>query len=57
MTTDDMKTVDYQGETYYFEWHRMLGWMSCTKEGDGLDCPLGVWDVLQETIDKEKNDV
>lgn len=52
MTIGEMKTVNYQGKTYWFEWHRMLGWMSCNEEGDGVDCPIVVWDELQKLIDK-----
>jgi len=54
MTTGDLKEVIYKDRTYYFEWHRILGWMACSKDRDGVDCPLGVWDCLQDSLDEEK---
>tara|TARA_R110000850_G_scaffold276714_1_gene419797 strand:+ start:26 stop:193 length:168 start_codon:yes stop_codon:yes gene_type:complete len=54
MTTGDLKEVIYKSKTYYFEWNRMLGWMACDRDRDGVDCPLGVWDCLQDLLDEEK---
>lgn len=55
MTTGELKEVEYQGDTFYFEWHRALGWMCCDEQRDGVDCPLEVWEELQKILDKENS--